>query len=648
MKQPYYIRYSSEVPKSPLSGSLEGANLSYVAIPQLDPNSPTGNISIVDSSFTFPENTVLFANNVIQFKGNYGISNTNNILVTNQYNNTIDPDKLTPTNKTLPVSPLWYQYLFLPLFPLSPNPNGTYTVSMIDNNGNVIPDTHYQIFFNGSTPVGIYTDIINTIPTWYQLVYMSNGIQVTKLLSAEPIFNAVSTFSGAANEYIVQYNSSLNIYEVLTNGNPAYTYSILNIGTTKINVQHPVEATSTEPWYVQITNGYFKRFVNGNTYQYFVPEYYTQAFTPYLPSQYVIQESPIFMNNNLLRLRQIPLLPIGTITNDVVIYIRSSEDRSDTVNQAIDVAGGQPDFAPDTPIQPVVLSSKWYRLQIEDIDRTTGLVRISGVVDPTGNPVSNLPDDNVIYNNDNLVAFYYYNETDLIYNKISLNPLFDQPLLTQGISLYLTPAIATVTNGGITTTYQINAATTNSVNFLRFDQNEVIIEASDPNVVTGQTLTNFYSTSDGSGIPLLTNDRTTFLELARVFARNVNAITDITTSNLVDTRIVGGSLMPNLPPEVITIINRNTNGMYYLTDWAGSVLPGNSVITIKVPLYLLNDNYTISGNMLSGDNLQARMIDIRRTCKKHIATGALVLLRFYDQYGNIRFDLDPPLDRIWF
>lgn len=647
MKQPYYARYSTEVPKSPVSGSLDGANLVYINVPQLDSASPQGNICITDLSSGFIENTIQFANSVTQFTSNLGQSNTNNVLVTNVYSNAANTitQPIPPINKTIPVTPLWYVYTFLPGFPLSSNPNGTFAVTLIDNKGNTIPSYHVAIQYINNIPTGIYTDIINTLDTWYQVVYLSNGTQVTKLLSSEPLFTLVDSFSTASYEYMIQYNNTSNVYQIITNSSNDTVFSILNIGTTKISVQQPIHAANDDPWYVTITNGYFKRFVDSTTYQYYLPEYYIQPFTPFIPANYQVDETPIFISNNTIRLRQIPLLPTGSITDtgldingDIQIYIRYSEDRTHNVNldvnYIINTAGGLEDIAPFTANNPVEQSAIWCRLSIEDVDRTTGLVRINGIVTPNGQLISNIPNDNLIFNNDTLEAFYYYNEINLVFNKISLNPLFDQALLDDGISIYIVPAQTTLSPATSQPT-PLQSVT----NYIRFDSNEIIIDASDPTVPIGQLLTAYY-----------TNLNTTIpsLELARIFVRNTATLNQITKTNLIDTRIIGGQLLDNLPPEIINLINQNTNDMYYLRDWNGQVLPGNSVIVMKLPMFLLNEDYTVNTTQLTGTNLTDRMLDIRRTCKKHLAFGVLPLIRFYDNHGNIQYNLTPPLDRIYF
>lgn len=647
MNQLFFFRYSPEVPKTSV-GSLVGANLAYVNPPQLDPVSDTGNISIVDRSFSFPENNVLFANTTRTFSGNIGFNDTNNILLTNVYTNTNNLATLAPINQTVPVRPLWYQHIFVPSDPIVASPNGSFSVTIFDNKNNQISSDHYQLFPATGTPTGIYTDLLNTLDTYYFVQYLSPNGQVYKLLSVEPVFVAVDSFTGTGAGQYIATQTTTN-WQIQVTGDPTVTYSILTIGTTKINVQHPIQAASTAAWYVRISNGYFKRVLpasagGSNTYEYYIPEYVAQPWNPKSPFQYQIDEQPIFLDNNLLRLRQNPISPLGEIANDVEIYIRNSTQRSDATNQYINGTGQN--FDP-VPYSGNTISNVWWRVLVDDIDRNTGLVKTGGLSSPpvagpwgVANTQITTGNDSLMYINDDLHAFYFFEQLDYVYTKISLNPIFDTTLLSTGVSIYIKPARANV--GGVV------YAPTTVVDHIIFDQNENIIGASDPLVPLNGTVDDFFAASDSSGIPIIGKDQTKFLELARIFVRNTAVITDITDSNLVDTRIPGGVLLPNLPAEIVAQINLDTHGLYPLLNWQGEVLPGNSVVIIKVPSYLLNDNFMVSGNPLTGSALTQRMIDIRTTCKKHLAAGVLPIVRFYDNNTGLVLPIKPPLDRTLF
>jgi hypothetical protein len=646
--QLFFFRYSSEVPKTDI-GSLVGANLAYVNPPQLDPVSDTGNISIVDRSFNFPENNTLFANTIRRFTGNLGINDTNNVLVTNKYSNTLDTTTLLPINQTVPVRPLWYKHNFIATDPIVASPNSSYQITIFDNLNNQISSDHYVLFPSTGVPIGIHTDLVNTPDTWYFVLYTSPNGQVRKLLSVENVYNPTDSFTGSGDgQYIANYIDAIGQWQIQVTGNPSIIYSMLTIGTTKISVTHPIQATSTEPWYLQIRNGYFKRRIVGpsinNTYEYYLPEYIAQGWNPQQPYMYQIAETPLFLDNNLIRLRQNPISQAGIINNDVEIYIRQSTERSDQVNEFITGAGNIFDT---TPYVSNAISSVWWRVIIDDIDRNTGLVKIGGVIAPptagpwgAANTAITTGDDALIYNSDSLHAFYFFQQLEYTYTKMSFNPIFDRSLLTNGISIYIKPAKSDINN----VIYTFPSV----IDHLIFDENENIIFASDPLVPLGGKVSDFFIQTDNSGVPLVGRDQSTFLELARIFVRNTATIRDITNTNLVDTRIAGGVLMPVLAPEVIEQINIDTNGLFQLLNWQGAILPGNSVVVVKVPSYLLNDDYLVSGTPLTGDALNGRMVDIRTKCKKHLAAGVLPIVRFYDNDTGEVLPIKPPLDRRFF
>lgn len=641
----FTIRYSSTVPKTQ-SGTLVGPILSYVAVPQLDPASDTGNIRIINSSYTFPENTNLFSNNITTFIDNAGIAVSNNILITSYYSNTFNNTTLAPIQATKPVTPLWYQFSFANYPAITSQPNGTYIATITDNNGDLVDTNHYILYPSTGVPQYIYTDLINTPDTWYYVNYLTtNNIPIQRFLSVTPIYNMVSTSSPGTNQYTIQYNSPSALWNITTAGNPDIIYSILPIGNTIIQLINPVQASNTSPWYAQITNGYFQRNIitsaGTNSYTYYLPEYQTQAWDPVIPFQFWPGETPIFIDNQTLRLRNIPLRPAGLYPNDLYIYITNSSSRSDSSNYNINTQGNLFDSSVFNPSNNNIPSAIWWRLIVTDIDRNSGLVTIGGIQSADGITTITTGLDADIYQDDILLAFYYYQELDYVFNDINLNPTLDDAVLTAGISVYIRPAIYTTANG--------SSGSVNSVSdYLLFDQNQIILQASDPLVSLGQTLSAFYSATNGSGIPAIGEDQTTFLELGRIFIRNAATIRNITNGNIVDARIQGGTLMENPPVSIQELINTNTNLMYSLLDWGGIIMPGNSVVVIQLPYYLTYDNYTPQGNALSGANLTNRLLDIRRTVKKNMALGVLPILRFYDAVGNPMDSLNPPLDRVWF
>jgi hypothetical protein len=643
---PYYFRYSSEVPKTSV-GSMRGANLAYVNIEELDPSTELGNIRLIDFSHTFPENRLLSGNTVRIFSGNSTINDSANFLLTNIYSNTNDTTTLTPINKSEEVLPLWYKHDIGDEERIDRMPNGQYILRLEDNNGLVVDTNRYKTFFrSGSTePAGIYTDLINTNNLYYILVYISSGVEVRKLLSVEIIFNKVESFSTTtANEYKVTYNASDTKYVIVTNGsNPAIIYSIKNEASTKIYAKHPVKVLSGEPWYLQIVNGSFKRSYTGWDYEYYIPEYTIQNWDPGFPSKKQLMETPEFVDNTLLRLRQTPLSLEASI-NPLRIYVRESSDRSDLLNTLINSTGAILD-PNDTPFTDNSSSSHWWQVNITDIDQNSGLIKVSGLTPPVGLTV---PTDLVITDNDmkvfttdSLYAFYYYKELEYTYMALNLNPVLDRYITKGGFSIYIKPARAYV-NGA-------NYIASSVVNYIRFDDSEIITGGSDPSITTGITVDDFFAISDDSGVPEIGRDHKTFLELGRVFIRNTSTIRDITDGNIVDTRSRGGLLMDNLPTSVVNTINANTHGMYDLRYWDGEIMPGNSVVIFRLPSYLLNDNYEESGTPLTGTSLQSRYIDIREVCVKHLAAGVMPIIRFYDNAtGEILINLKPPIDREWF
>ena len=151
-----------------------------------------------------------------------------------------------------------------------------------------------------------------------------------------------------------------------------------------------------------------------------MPEYYSQNWQSGVgyPFKYQINETPIFVDNTLVQLKQTPLHKDKT---RVQLYILKSQEREDSINQLINGAGNLIDENPASQ----VVSDKWYRLTIDNIDIRSGLIRIKNLLAPDGSVAE---EDTIIYRSDVLLAFYTYEELEYTFNKISINPIFNHLL----------------------------------------------------------------------------------------------------------------------------------------------------------------------------------------------------------------------------
>jgi hypothetical protein len=670
----FYFRYSRSVPKEYPLGTLQGANLAYVNVPELDPSGDAGNLRIIDRSYSgFPENGVLFANSIISYPAGTGniINDSYNFLITSEYGNATpnDGNTLVALNPTIPIRPLWYIHRFGTDYIPDKPPSGAYNIRIYDKNGDLVPDDHYK-FDSTVSPVSLYTDLINTLDETYTLVYMSNRDEVRRLLSVEPLYTKVDTEILDDNEYTLVANPGGDNRWLIVVPDSGIEYSIKNIGTTKIYVKHPVQVTSqTDPWYVQITNGYFKRIQDGNVYEYFLPEYSSQSWKPLYPYKLQALEKPTFIDNDMLRLKQTPLAKFNDTDElrNIRIYIRRSIDRtihdpsttSNDVNAIINSAGLNTSTAVATTAlsqtAPDWASIGWQELDIEDIDRNSGLVRIAGLKGTMPDGSAFNEKDNAIYTTDEIVACYYYIEEEYTFNKINFNPLANKAILGGGISIYLKPAKAYGYPGIVGSSLEdLSFTLPSTVEWIRFDADENIVDSSNGLSVTGTTIDAFYQAYKANNLPQEGDDQTKFVELARIFLSPSSSIRDITDENLVDTRILGGGLINPLPQDSVDLIEANTYGMYRFRNWDGATFPGNSVVIIQLPIEKLTSLTT-----KTPETIQSTMRDLVTTCKKHIAAGVMPIVRFYDHTTGQIVDtiLDdngevvsahPPLDRNYF
>jgi hypothetical protein len=407
-------------------------------------------------------------------------------------------------------------------------------------------------------------------------------------------------------------------------------HSIKVLESTKISVKHPVQVSSVlDPWYVQITNGYFKHIrANNNTYEYYIPEYGLQHWSPTYPHKLQRLEVPIFIDNNTVRLKQTPLsspIDIGTPWS-IRLYIKKSIDRTDSTNETINGSGND------------ASENNWCYFVVNDYDRNSGLIKIGNLLDPTGLRVSTTPADNLIYSTDVLYASYYYKEEEYTYLKCNFNPLTNKNILSKGVSLYIKPAKYYNIASPSTLPTGLNSP---SIEYILFDKDEKVVGGSNDTIrnFVG-TLDDYYASIYYPDTPLEGGDHTLFLELARVYTAPTSTVKDLLDS-VIDTRSQGNILVSNLPQDVIDKLNNNSYDMFDLYNWSEAAYPANSVVIIRLPDYVLN----VAGVRPVGDALNAKMIEIRKSCKKHLAAGILPIIRFYDSTNGNLLDLQPPIDR---
>lgn len=658
----FYFRYSKSIPKEYAKGTLAGANLAYVNVPELDPTSDTGNLRVIDRSYiNFPENNVLFAGSTVTFAPGTGsiVNDSYNFLLTSEYGNASENNgtTLAPINPTIPVRPLWYVHRFIDFAP-DKAPSGEYSIRVFNSKGEQIPSDHYK-FDSSTAPSCLYTDLINTLEEHYTIVYMSNRTEVRRLLSVEPVYNRSYASTPGDYEYVLTSNPSGDNRWLIVVGNNGIQYSLKNIGTTKISVKHPVQVTQqTDPWYIQITNGYFKHIQNGNVYEYYLPEYSYQNWKPSRPFKLQVLEKPEFIDNQTVRLKQTPLARYTDSDDmkEIHLYVRKSVDRTytlnDNINDLINAAGNKLTTSAAATIlsasSPDWDSITWQELEISDIDRNSGLVRISGLKDSENYNRK----DNAIYTTDEIVACYYYIEEEYTLTGINFNPLANRDLLTGGVSIYLKPAKAYPYPGVESATLEETFIYPTTVEWLRFDEDENIVAQSASGSTFSGNIDDFYAVTNENNIPSEGNDHSKIVELARIFISPSSSIRDIVDENLIDTRIAGGNLFETLPEDVLAKVNENTYGMYPFRNWDGAVFPGNSVVVIQLPKEKLT-------GASSQEELNDIMSNLVNVCKKHLAAGTLPIVRFYDSATDQIVDVvpdisgnplsaHPPIDRTLF
>lgn len=180
----------------------------------------------------------------------------------------------------------------------------------------------------------------------------------------------------------------------------------------------PIKPLANAPdygWYLQFTNGDVRALVNGRTRRFYLPEFNYQNFVPYKPIRSSSRDELKLATKNVLFSNRKDLMidPSNGLHLTLFVY-----DQSDVLLRAITT---------DTN-----LSGVRYR---DSIFYEVGL--IDGYDNATGCIVMALD----IFNNQKVIANYYYKANSFEYKFINLNPLINAQIRDKFIVFYCVPDV---------------------------------------------------------------------------------------------------------------------------------------------------------------------------------------------------------------
>lgn len=517
-----FLRFSS-------SYESQGLGLSYISSPGIDPEK---NILIVDT-----------ANNIIR-NAKQNIEETkyllDNFIIDFAGFHIADVMKVIDDVET----PLYYWHDMSTVDSFN-------NLEILDGNKNPINPKYWSFYDESATlnftRKGIYSNLICNIDpkkNTYEIFYvrykdLTTNMVVEKLLDSQPYYAQASFNSTRTQrEYILtqigqQYNLSI-VFDSL-NYSPtglagSQRFWIKRKQQSKIALEKPGVVSAGERWNIRITPGNF--FHNGM--KYWVPEYYTQLFSPAFPYRLIKEKEAKLINGNLLYLDVNPIADLGI--DGFFIYITVKEQNGAIVRAITN------DPNADTYItkQGFVTDVFYEKDVIQSISANSGFILLNETIE------------------DNLQVFVTcrYIERYYSYDYLSVNPSINPEILGKKVIFYILPN-----------------ASDRSVHHLILDKNNSILESSYPTTET--TYDSWKAFADVQG----------YFRIGEVYVVQSLSIPDI---SLLDTRILGGGVAEKYLQSALQLQNE-VSWYWDLGNWDGTAYPGMGAIVVYLPRYILKE-----------------------------------------------------------
>lgn len=556
-----YLRFSSDF-------TSQGLGLSYISSPGIDTEK---NILLNDSSNAIPDNAQESVAEDLFDSDNFDINYAG--------------FHITDVAKEIDgvVTPLYYWHDMSDV-------NNYNNLEILDSNKNII-NPNLWIYYDESTLLGyprkgIYSNLICSISqkeNRYEVFYirykdLDSNLVVEKLLDSKPFYEQASfTTTRNSREYIItQIENHYNITVVFDSLNYSPTpdedsqrYWVKRKNQSKIFLEKPGIVSANERWNMKVVPGDFYH----NGYKYWVPEYYTQIFSPAFPYRLVKEKEAVLVNKNLIFLDTNPIANLGI--NGYYIYV-IVKDKIGTVKN---VFTNDPDADTYITKQGFVTDIFYEKDVIESISANSGFILLN----------KDISSDNRVYVTCRYVERYFS------YDELSVNPSINPEVLGKKLVFYIVPD-----------------ATERSVHHLSVDPNGIIVGASDPAYGDGEL-----SYEDWEAIAA-TNG---YFKIGDVYVVQTLSIPDI---GLLDTRILGGGISEKNLESALKLQNE-VSWYWDVGNWDGSAYPGMGAIIVSLPRYILKE--------LGGNFEREQVAEI---VKRHAAAGSYIIVKYYDESTEIK------------
>jgi hypothetical protein len=427
--------------------------------------------------------------------------------------------------------------------------------------------------------------------TLYFVSYVDGlGVRQIRLLNNRPVFRQVSVAESSSVLQSQRYYTvvSKSDYFEINNLFDAATYSptSINLGEngliaikTSVNsngeLLYPALSGSDEPWYLRISHSdFFFTGAAGWTMHYTTKDFINQSFDPHPPYRKEYLATAMILTNQLLKIKEnIVVDQTSSMYMDIIVYHSDG-----TLSKALTT-----DITKDTYTDDQGYIVSYNHLDAVNYDAYSGFLYLDEKI---------LIDDNV------LITYYYY-ETACEFNKINLNPLFNQDITNQRCVVYLVP------EGDHASPYSERR-----LFYLLRDQSGSITFSDYPDIdLVGLTWEEFLTRYTIFG-----NNPYQFLVLGRC---NIALGSGIASLSYVDVRNRGGGL----DPEKQAILLNNypeTNWLFDQARFDGHPYPGAAALLVEIPFTVLLEY----GGLLT----RAQVLE---KIKKHLGLGVYPVVRYY-------------------
>lgn len=281
----------------------------------------------------------------------------------------------------------------VPLYYQHPLPGGVTSVAVVDLKGNTVPSGYTIRTLTRGTSVTNYLlhsfpNVNNTTQSFvpYQVRYVdAQGFVHLEILKFQNVI-AKDQFNATPNTYTM---STI----VMTVFSSSTTYYVRWFQTNGYQVLAPYGNIPNDPWFPRI------RFNLTPT----PPEWPTQVWTPNRPFVLATWVPGTVLSTHVIQVERRPMYFRNGIYPDVIVY-----DKDFVLKYALAGKTGNGFLFP------------WRLNQFVDIDTTTGILQVAVELDPT----------------DNVFAFYSYEEDDVIFRDLDINPYTNPAIRNRVIQFY--------------------------------------------------------------------------------------------------------------------------------------------------------------------------------------------------------------------